>query len=372
MLFLHPVDKCGFTRIVRIDYCVIAGLIQGYRIGRGEDTQVGHLRLMGIAVAVTVNTEAIGNGDIQHILRSHITDDRFAGVGHGFEKIILFGDFYPQKLRIGCLSRGMDVGLAVGGSDADGNILQRAAEARHGVAFEVREDQHGVVILQTAVHDILRQMKAALHGNGKLTDLIHDLHGRNLLVAALFDGPPMLTNELIVFTALGIRAAIEGGVSPEGAYNLSDYYIQRGEACTSMPEVYNCIGELQKRLIQRVRTCKQNKKYSPPVAACLEYISTHVTERITLDEMARELGYAAYYLSGKVKEETGESVGSIIKRQKIETAKEMLRNPTQGAAEIGEQLAFSSPSFFSATFRKYTGMTPSEYQKSFGADQTER
>lgn len=175
-------------------------------------------------------------------------------------------------------------------------------------------------------------------------------------------------NELIVFTALGIRAAIEGGVSPEGAYNLSDYYIQRGEACTSMPEVYNCIGELLQRLIQRVRTCKQNKKYSLPVSACLEFIATHVTERITLDEMARELGYAAYYLSGKVKEETGESVGSIIKRQKIETAKEMLRNPTQGAAEIGEQLAFSSPSFFSATFRKYTGITPSEYQKSFGAD----
>ena len=41
----------------------------------------------------------------------------------------------------------MDVGLAVGGGNADGHILQRPAEAAHGVALEMGQQQHGVVAL---------------------------------------------------------------------------------------------------------------------------------------------------------------------------------------------------------------------------------
>lgn len=187
-------------------------------------------------------------------------------------------------------------------------------------------------------------------------------------IGRMTSGDPLrqAKNEIIIFIALCIRAAIESGVSPEGAYNLSDYYIQRCESCISISDVHNCAAEMTHVLIQRVRSCKQNRKFSLPVSACLEYIATHVKEHITLEEIAKNLGYSAYYLSNRVKSETGESIGNTIKKQKIETAKHMLVNSILDVAEVSEALAFSSPSFFSATFRKYTGMTPSEYQRSNG------
>ena len=62
--------------------------------------------------------------------------------------------------------------------------------------------------------------------------------------------------------------------------------------------------------------------------------------------MARELGYTSYYLSGKFQKETGRSIGSHIKQQKIESAKQLLDNSSFTFADISEQLSFSLPSFF--------------------------
>ena len=170
-------------------------------------------------------------------------------------------------------------------------------------------------------------------------------------------------DEGIVFTVLASRAAIFGGVSPEGAYNLADYYIQRLEACVNVAEAQSCSGEMCEAYVRRVHQCRQNSRYSPLTASCMEYVETHIKEKISLEEMARELGYTSYYLSGKFQKETGCSIGSHIKRQKVETAKQLLDSSSLTFADISEQLSFSSPSFFSSTFRKYTGMTPGEYRK---------
>ncbi len=184
-------------------------------------------------------------------------------------------------------------------------------------------------------------------------------------VGSMCPGNPLrqAKDEGIVFTVLASRAAIFGGVSPEGAYNLADYYIQRLEACVNVAEVQNCSGEMCETFVRRVHQCRQNFRYSPLTASCMEYIETHIKEKISLEEMARELGYTSYYLSGKFQKETGRSIGSHIKQQKIESAKQLLDNSSLTFADISEQLSFSSPSFFSSTFRKYTGMTPGEYQK---------
>lgn len=74
-------------------------------------------------------------------------------------------------------------------------------------------------------------------------------------------------NEGIVFVTLCSRAAILGGVSPEGGYNLSDYYIQRIEAADSVSAAQYVTGEMVEAFVRRVRQAKQNSQYSSSVAA---------------------------------------------------------------------------------------------------------
>ncbi len=174
-------------------------------------------------------------------------------------------------------------------------------------------------------------------------------------------------NEALCFTVLVSRAAMQGGMSPEGGYNLADYYIQRGEACTRVADVYNCAEEMYETFLLRVSKCRESDQYSPAVADALEYVRTHITEKISLEDMAKKLGYTSYYLSSKFQKEVGLSLNSYIKQEKIELSKQMLRAKRLSSADISERLGFSSPSYFSATFKQFTGMTPSEYQNQKGS-----
>lgn len=170
-------------------------------------------------------------------------------------------------------------------------------------------------------------------------------------------------NEIIVFAVLCSRAAILGGVSAEGALSLSDYFIQMVEAADTVPEVKNIGGEMQKTYVQRVQKAKASSNFSTLVRTCMEYVDTHIFEKISLNVMAEEVSYNEQYISRKFKGETGQSLFDYINQQKIQMAKFILTDKKLSIAEISHRLAFSSPSYFSSVFKKQTGMSPAEYQQ---------
>ena len=47
---------------------------------------------------------------------------------------------------------------------------------------------------------------------------------------------------------------------------------------------------------------------------------------------------------------------------RLEKAKEMLRNSDYKTYEIAEKTGFSEPNYFSFTFKKNIGMSPSQYR----------
>ena len=170
-------------------------------------------------------------------------------------------------------------------------------------------------------------------------------------------------NEIIVFSVLCSRAAILGGVSAEGALNLSDYFIQLVEAADSVPEIMNIGAEMHQAYVQRVQKAKANNDLSALAQACIDYVDTHIFERISLKSMAQELGYNEHYISRKFKSETNQSLFDHINYQKVELSKIFLKDAKLSVAEISDRLAFSSPSYFSSVFKKQAGMSPAEYQQ---------
>jgi two-component system response regulator YesN len=51
---------------------------------------------------------------------------------------------------------------------------------------------------------------------------------------------------------------------------------------------------------------------------------------------------------------------------KIKTAKKLLKENELSIKEISEKLAFDTPNYFSKTFKKIVGFTPTEYRKMAG------
>lgn len=170
-------------------------------------------------------------------------------------------------------------------------------------------------------------------------------------------------DEIIVSIALYTRAAMSGGVLPEIAYTVSDFYIQEIEKCRKINDVYVCAGKMMDEFSRRVQKARENSRYSVAVRGCIDYIDMHIREDISLKQISEHLGYTPYYLTEKFRKETGISLREHIKKRKVEYACILLQSQSEDIAHVGEELAFSTPSYFSQVFKKYTGLTPTEYRE---------
>ena len=114
---------------------------------------------------------------------------------------------------------------------------------------------------------------------------------------------------------------------------------------------------------KRMRSLRKNVICSKQVAQCIDYIYDHLHARITVEELAEHVKLNTSYLSRLFKKEVGTSISEYIRRQKLETAKNMLVYSDYRPAQIASTLAFPSQSYFTEIFHKYTGLTPKEYRK---------
>ncbi|MBO4887292.1 MAG: helix-turn-helix domain-containing protein [Firmicutes bacterium] len=177
-----------------------------------------------------------------------------------------------------------------------------------------------------------------------------------------------LKDTVIIFTALCMRAALQGGVLPDTAYELSDRYIQAIEACSQVSEVAEISRLMEDDFTARVRKVNETSAISREVRECMDYIALHPDRKPTVAELATMVGHAPNYLTSKFKAETGKTIGEYILSQQMEYAKTLLKSTNRPVQEIAEQLGFATQSHFGKRFREYTGCSPSEYRGKAGFD----
>lgn len=179
---------------------------------------------------------------------------------------------------------------------------------------------------------------------------------------SLGDPVRQVKNQIIVLTALCTRAAIRGGLAPDTAYTLSDRYIQNVEACTTIADLAEVGHAMEDDFVRRVHQVKTQTGISPQVQQCCEYIQLHVEDKITVDQLAQQVGHAKNYLIKKFHKETGKTIGAYITEAKMERAKLLLKEPGKSVQDVAEQLGYATQSHFGELFRKYTGMTPAQWR----------
>lgn len=205
-------------------------------------------------------------------------------------------------------------------------------------------------------------LKTIEDGNLNYRELLSGGFHGNVGVLAVDDSLRQFKNEIIISIALCCRAAIRGGLSREVALTLSDLYIQSVESASTISEIAHISHTVREDYIQRVHKAKRETVASPAVRACLDIIDAHITEPLSIASLARQTGYAGYYISSLFKKELGVSIGSYMKSKKIGHAKLLLTTTSKSIRDIAADLHFSSASHFCAAFREDTGISPGEYR----------
>ena len=92
------------------------------------------------------------------------------------------------------------------------------------------------------------------------------------------------------------------------------------------------------------------------------FINKNYMKDISLDDISRYCNISSYYFSKLFKQETGENYVEYLSRVRIENAKKMLSDSEASIKEISYSVGFSDPNYFSRAFKKYEGVSPTEYK----------
>ena len=168
---------------------------------------------------------------------------------------------------------------------------------------------------------------------------------------------------VVAFITLCTRAAIEGGLSSEIAYTLSDTYTQSVDGARSVSQVAEISHTMYEDFIRRVNQVRRESGISRPVRICCDYIDTHPEKELTLKKLADKVGYTENYLARKFKAEMGMPMNAYIRKARVHRAKMLLSSTNLSIHDIADQLHYCSWSYFTEAFQKEAGMTPSEYRE---------
>ena len=90
-----------------------------------------------------------------------------------------------------------------------------------------------------------------------------------------------------------------------------------------------------------------------------------------VDDLSREVGMSRVHLNRKLKESRGISPSSLIKSTRMKQAAYLLVHDKVNISEVAYRVGFSTPSYFSNSFRSYFGLSPKEFVAKY-SDVTDR
>ncbi|MBW4541344.1 MAG: AraC family transcriptional regulator [Myxacorys chilensis ATA2-1-KO14] len=95
----------------------------------------------------------------------------------------------------------------------------------------------------------------------------------------------------------------------------------------------------------------------------IEYIHAHLGENLSLAAIADELDMSQYYFCRLFKRSTGISPHQYLIQQRVERAKQLLRQPERTITAIALECGFSNQSHFAKHFGKLVEISPKQFRK---------
>lgn len=119
--------------------------------------------------------------------------------------------------------------------------------------------------------------------------------------------------------------------------------------------VHSCTLEVQN---------SKGQKENPVTKKACEYILSHLSQNISLEEAADFSGVSSFYLSKLFKEEKGVSFSTYLNDRRLEKARELLGKTELSIKEITAECGYNDQNYFSRIFKNQFGVSPTEFRDS--------
>ncbi len=149
---------------------------------------------------------------------------------------------------------------------------------------------------------------------------------------------------------------------------LAEHYW--GNSITKEMNIYSCLLSFFSKIGENTMNTVTPTLTTPSKAGSLvnrlsmvlDYLDTHYSENITLEEAASIACFSKFYFTRLFKQYTNQTFYDYLSAKRIKAAEQMLIIPNLPITEISLKSGFSSLSSFNRTFKRLKGCSPSEYR----------
>ena len=135
-----------------------------------------------------------------------------------------------------------------------------------------------------------------------------------------------------------------------------------GKAEVSKFTVQSFLYSILSDFTSQIETVKK-KENGGILVETIYYVRSNKERVISLESVAKELGYSAGYLSFAINKTVGFGFNTLVAMIRVENAKQLLHNTKKTMLEIVLECGFGSERSFYRQFKQITGISPLKYRK---------
>lgn len=133
------------------------------------------------------------------------------------------------------------------------------------------------------------------------------------------------------------------------------------EDCFSFQELHQNLLDSIKDYFQSINSYEPE---DPTIFLIKDYISKHyVKESLSIKEIGDHVFLSASYVCTYFKAQTGQTLNQYITEYRMEKAMQLLGDARYQIADISSKVGYSNGNYFSKSFKKFTGLSPSKYRE---------
>lgn len=144
-------------------------------------------------------------------------------------------------------------------------------------------------------------------------------------------------------------------------FRYRENYLQEIQSCQDLEKLRAWFNRKIHEICENINTSKK-KGNEDVIYRVKDYIRKNFAQDISLDDVSRMVDISPYYFSKLFKQEVGETYIEYLTKTRIQYARKLLEQPSYSIKQICMMCGYSDPNYFSRIFKKYEGLTPSEYR----------
>lgn len=219
------------------------------------------------------------------------------------------------------------------------------------------------IIQENAMLELQFLIKAGLHEQAvEFVDLLYESIGRyaefeeqNFAMHIRIQTSRMISALFYMTATMDIKF--------EDMADYEENFFKSIASITTIPQAKQLVLSLIKKLIDHINAVQGNM-INDYMEDILEYIQKNMCDYgLTLNKIAAHFYMNPSYLSRVFKQKKGVSFKDYLNKIRMEKALEYIRNTDLKAYEIGEKIGIPDGNYFSTSFKKYMGMSVTDYKK---------